>query len=77
MPARFWAGVPNVPEKKKESMAIYTCFVQHVINSLERNGKGAIVIPTGFITSKSDAENKILKHIVDEKIVYGCVCLLR
>ena len=75
MPARFWAGVPNVPAKKKESMAIYTCFNQHVINSLKKNGKGAIVIPTGFITSKSGVENKILKHIVDEKIVYGCVSM--
>ena len=75
MPARFWAGVPNVPAKKKESMAIYTCFIQHVINSLKENGKGAIVIPTGFITSKSGVENKILKHIVDEKIVYGCVSM--
>lgn len=75
MPARFWAGVPNVPAKKKESMAIYTCFIQHVINSLKKNGKGAIVIPTGFITAKSGVENKILKHIVDEKIVYGCVSM--
>ena len=75
MPVRFWAGVPNVPAKKKDSMAIYTCFIQHVINSLKKNGKGAIVIPTGFITSKSGVENKILKHIVDEKIVYGCVSM--
>lgn len=75
MPVRFWAGVPNVPAKKKDSMAIYTCFIQHVINSLKKNGKGAIVIPTGFITSKSGIENKILKHIVDEKIVYGCVSM--
>ncbi|MDD7128998.1 MAG: N-6 DNA methylase, partial [Prevotella sp.] len=57
MPARFWAGVPKVPAKKKESMAIYTCFIQHVINSLKTNGKGAIVIPTGFITAKSGIEN--------------------
>lgn len=75
MPARFWAGVPKVPAKKKESMAIYTCFIQHVINSLKANGKGAIVIPTGFITAKSGVENKILKHIVDEHIVYGCVSM--
>lgn len=75
MPARFWAGVPKVPAKKKESMAIYTCFIQHVINSLKKTGKGAIVIPTGFITAKSGVENKILKHIVDEKIVYGCVSM--
>ena len=75
MPARFWAGVPSVPPKKKESMAIYTCFIQHVINSLKANGKGAIVIPTGFITAKSGVEKTILKHIVDKKIVYGCVSM--
>ena len=73
MPARFWAGVPKVPAKKKESMAIYTCFIQHVINSLKKNGKGAIVVPTGFLTAKNGIENTILKRIVDEKIVYGCV----
>ncbi len=75
MPARFWAGVPKVPAKKKESMAIYTLFIQHVINSLKAKGKGAIVIPTGFITAKSGVESIILKHIVDEKIVYGCVSM--
>lgn len=75
MPARFWAGVPNVPAKKKESMAIYTCFIQHVINSLKKTGKGAIVIPTGFITAKSGIEQKILKKIVDDHIVYGCVSM--
>ena len=74
-PARFWAGVPNVPAKKKESMAIYTCFIQHVINSLKSNGKGAIVIPTGFITAKSGIENKILKYIVDNKIIHGVVSM--
>ena len=73
--ARFWAGVPNVPAKKKESMAIYTCFIQHVIKSLKPNGKGAIVIPTGFITAKSGIENKILKHIVDNKIIHGVVSM--
>jgi type I restriction enzyme M protein len=75
MSTRFWAGVPKVPAKKKEKMAIYTCFIQHVINSLKENGKGAIVIPTGFITSKSGVENKILKRIVDKRIVYGCVSM--
>lgn len=75
MPARFWAGVPSVPAKKKESMAIYTCFIQHVINSLKKYGKGAIVIPTGFVTAKSSVENRILKHIVDNHIVYGCVSM--
>ena len=75
-PARFWAGVPKIPAKKKESMAIYTCFIQHVINSLrDKTGKGAIVIPTGFITAKSGVEKDILQKIVEEKIVYGCVSM--
>lgn len=72
---RFWAGVPKIPNKKIESMAIYTCFIQHVINSLSKTGKGAIVVPTGFITAKSGVENKILKHIVDEHIVYGVISM--
>ena len=75
MPARFWAGVPNIPKAKKESMAIYTCFIQHVINSIKDTGKGAIVIPTGFITAKSGIENKILHEIVDDKIIWGVVSM--
>ena len=75
MTSRFWAGVPKIPAKKKESMAIYTLFIQHVLNSLKENGKGAIVVPTGFITSKTGVENSILKHIVDKHIVYGCISM--
>ncbi|MGC3978283.1 MAG: class I SAM-dependent DNA methyltransferase [Paludibacteraceae bacterium] len=75
MPARFWAGVPKIKPKDKDKMEIYTCFIQHVINSLKDTGKGAIVIPTGFITAKSGIENKILKHIVDKQIVYGCISM--
>ena len=73
--SRFWAGVPNVPKAKKESMAIYTCFIQHVINSIKESGKGAIVVPTGFITAKSGIENKILHRIIDDKIIYGVVSM--
>lgn len=73
---RFWAGVPKVPSKKKESMAIYTCFIQHLINSLkEGKGRGAIVVPTGFITSKSGVEHRILEKVVDNHLVYGCVSM--
>ena len=75
MSARFWAGVPTIPDTRKSGMAIYTCFVQHVINSLKSNGKGAIVLPTGFLTSKSGVPGKILKHIVDEHIVYGVISM--
>lgn len=75
MPARFWAGVPKVPAKKKESMAIYTCFIQHVVNSLKENGKGAIVVPTGFLTAKSGVQGKVLKKLVNDHIVVGAVSM--
>ena len=47
MPARFWGGVPKVPAKEKESMAIYTLFIQHVINSMkgQRRDRRADRIP--------------------------------
>ena len=47
---RFFAGIPNIPKKKKESMAIYTLFLQHIMFSLTKTGKAAVVVPTGFIT---------------------------
>lgn len=75
MSSRFWAGVPKIPANKKESMAIYTCFVQHVINSLKTGGKGAVVIPTGFLTAKSGIELSIRKQLVDEGWLRGVVSM--
>lgn len=75
MSARFWAGVPGIPAKKKGSMSIYTCFLQHVLNSMKPNGKAAIVLPTGFLTAKTGVEGKLLKHIVNERIVYGVISM--
>lgn len=76
MPARFWAGIPGVPKKKKESMKIYTCFLQHVLNSMKsKTGKAAIVLPTGFLTAKSSVEGTLLKHIVKEHLVYGVISM--
>ncbi|MDC4163092.1 type I restriction-modification system subunit M [Mycoplasma sp. T363T] len=75
MQERFWAGVPKLPAKKKGSMAIYTLFIQHVINSIKDNGKGAIVVPTGFITSKSGIEGNVLRYIVDNKYVSGVISM--
>lgn len=75
MGTRFWAGVPKVPNAKKESMAIYTCFIQHFINSIKPNGKGAIVVPTGFLTAKSGIELAIRTKMVDEKMLMGVVSM--
>lgn len=75
MPARFWGGVPNIPKKDKEKMAIYTLFIQHVINSLKHEGKGAIVVPTGFLTAKNSVERTVLEKIVNEGIVTGAISM--
>lgn len=76
---RFWAGVPNRPkviDPVKPKMEIYLCFIQHMLYSLEEGkGKGAIVVPTGFINTKSGIGKKILQKIVTEKIVCGCVSM--
>ncbi|GAA9447810.1 class I SAM-dependent DNA methyltransferase [Helicobacter pylori] len=71
----FFLGVPNIPKNDKSKMPIYTLFFQHCLNMLSNKGKGAIVVPTGFISAKSGVENKIVRHLVDERLVYGVVCM--
>ena len=72
---RFFAGVPKIPNKKKESMAIYQLFIQHIIHSLKEDGQAAIVLPTGFITAQSGIDKKIRQHLVDEKMLAGVVSM--
>lgn len=72
---RFFAGVPKVPAKKKESMAIYLLFLQHIIYSLKADGKAAVVVPTGFITAQSGIDKKIRQKLVDEKMLAGVVSM--
>lgn len=72
---RFFAGIPNVPNKDKDKMSIYLVFIQHIIFSLAPKGKAAIVVPTGFLTAKAGIEKKILKKIVDEKMLRGVISM--
>lgn len=74
---RFFAGIPNIPAKDKKKMEIYLCFFQHLLYSLEEDGKAAIVVPTGFITAKSGIAFKIRKHLVDgeKSILRGVVSM--
>ena len=72
---RFFAGVPKVPKKKKDSMAIYLCFIQHILWSLKDDGKAAIVVPTGFITAQSGIEKKVREKIIDNKWLNGVVSM--
>lgn len=72
---RFFAGIPKIPNKKKESMAIYLLFIQHIMYSLNKKGKAAIVVPTGFITAQSGIEKKIRERLVEQKMLKGVVSM--
>jgi type I restriction enzyme M protein len=76
---RFFAGVPNIPNKDKDKMAIYLLFLQHIISSLKANGKAAVVVPTGFLTEgkgkATSIANKIRMKLVDEKMLRAVVSM--
>lgn len=72
---RFFAGIPNVPKKDKDKMAIYLLFLQHIIHSLSKNGRAAVVVPTGFITAQSGIEKGIREHLVKNKMLGGVVSM--
>ncbi len=72
---RFFAGIPKVPAKKKESMAIYLMFLQHIMFSLKDGGKAAVVVPTGFITAQSGIDKKIRQELIDGEMLAGVVSM--
>ncbi len=72
---RFFAGVPKIPNAKRESMAIYLLFVQHILFSLKENGKAAIVVPTGFLTTQTNIESSIRKKVTDNNWLTGVISM--
>lgn len=72
---RFFAGIPNIPKSKKESMSIYLMFIQHIMYSLNESGKAAIVVPTGFITAQSGIEKKIRERLIENGWLRGVVSM--
>lgn len=72
---RFFAGVPAASGKDKNKMAIYLCFIQHILYSLSKSGKAAIVVPTGFITAASGIAYKIRQRIIEEGWLRGVVSM--
>ena len=72
---RFFAGIPAIPKKKQESMAIYLLFIQHIMYSLSVKGKAAIVVPTGFLTAQSGIEKKIRQRLIDKHLLRGVVAM--
>jgi type I restriction enzyme M protein len=72
---RFFAGIPNVPKAKKESMSIYLMFIQHIMYSLSKKGKAAVVVPTGFITAQSGIEKNIRQALIERNMLRGVVSM--
>lgn len=72
---RFFAGVPKIPAKKKDQMAIYQLFLQHIIYSLTDTGKAAVVVPTGFLTAKAGIDKKIRKRLINENWLTGAISM--
>jgi type I restriction enzyme M protein len=72
---RFFSGVPKIPAKEKDKMAIYLLFLQHIIYSLKAGGRAAVVVPTGFITAQSGIDKAIRQHLVGNKMLAGVVSM--
>ncbi|MDR1033160.1 MAG: type I restriction-modification system subunit M [Bifidobacteriaceae bacterium] len=72
---RFFAGVPNVPKKDKDKMAIYLLFIQHIMYSLSNDGRAAVVVPTGFLTAQAKIRKTIRKRLIENKWLKGVVSM--
>ncbi len=72
---RFFAGVPKIKPKAKNKMEIYLLFIQHILYGLSSNGKAAIVVPTGFLTSSQSIEKKIKEKIITNGWLKGVVSM--
>ena len=72
---RFFAGIPKIKAKAKDKMEIYQLFLQHIIHSLKKSGKAAVVVPTGFITAQSGIDKSIRKYLVEHKMLAGVVSM--
>lgn len=72
---RFFAGIPNIPNKDKDKMAIYLLFIQHILFSLSDKGHAAVVVPTGFLTAQNGIEKKIREKLIDNKWLKGVVSM--
>lgn len=70
---RFFAGLPNIPKKNKNGMAIYETFLQHVIASLNENGKAAVVVPTGFVSANAKVPKGIRQLLIDNNWLRGVI----
>ncbi len=72
---RFFAGVPEIPKKDKDKMAVYLLFIQHILHSMKDTGKAAIVVPTGFLTEKKGIYKRVKEKIISQKMLRGVISM--
>jgi type I restriction enzyme M protein len=72
---RFFAGIPEIPKKKPDQMAIYLLFIQHIMASMSPKGKAAVVVPTGFLGGKDKISVLLRKHMIDSGILAGVISM--
>ena len=72
---RFFSGVPKLPSKNKDKMAIYLLFLQHIIYSLAPGGKAAVVVPSGFLTATTGIPKSIREFIIEHKMLKGVISM--
>lgn len=72
---RFFAGVPTIPKNKKDSMAIYLLFIQHILYVMEDDGIAAIVLPSGFLTKTTRIEKGIKQALIDNQWLKGVITM--
>ena len=72
---RFFAGVPNIPNKDKDKMAIYLMVLQHILYSLKDDGKAGIVVPTKFLDWTDKIAKSIRAYLIDNKYLKAVVSM--
>lgn len=70
---RFFCGIPDIPKKDKKSMKIFIPFLQHMVYRLNENGKGSVVVPTGFLSSNEKIEKCIKKYLIENNFISGVI----
>lgn len=72
---RFFAGIPTIPNKKREAMSVYLLFIQHILSSLKESGRAAVVVPTGFLTAADRIATSIRKKLIDTDSLHGVISM--
>ena len=72
-------GMINPPyslaKKKKDSSLYEICFVEHMLDSIVRGGRGIAIIPQSALTGKTDEEKAVKSNILKHHTLEGVISL--